>query len=150
MVDTDLIGDVEEWWMLKLRLRAEDILGILEEYQASVRKYNALIRDSGFYLKPIHIVVKKVKDERREYRYFGKYWWRIEYLGRKDGKPVIKWIYLGREKPSGLPDPPVNPLEGFCFYTIQGEKDYIYVSNRVFLRYRRKLEDLLGKKISVS
>ncbi len=85
---------------------------IISGYTQKIYEYNNIVRKKGYYLKPVHIVVKKRKDGTRvKYYYYGRYWYRIEI--RKNGSSQIKWIYLGKEKPDkDLPDPPKNPLEG--------------------------------------
>ncbi|MEM4880326.1 MAG: hypothetical protein QXU22_05675, partial [Desulfurococcaceae archaeon] len=77
----------------------------------SIYEYNNSIKGKNYYLKPVHIVSRRLQDGSLvKYYYYGRYWYKIE----KD--PVtkkLKWIYLGKEKPSPeLPDPPPNPLEG--------------------------------------
>jgi hypothetical protein len=73
-------------------------------------KYNELIKERGFYLKPVHIVTRKLQDGSTvKYYYYGRYWYRLE----KTPTGRIKWVYVGRTKPiPELPDPPENPLEG--------------------------------------
>ncbi len=74
-----------------------------------IYEYNERIRSSGYYLKPVHVVYKRVGDTRVKYLYFSRYWYR---LVKKDGK--LLWIYVGKEKPDPhLPDPPLSPFEGF-------------------------------------
>ncbi|HEW63605.1 hypothetical protein [Fervidicoccus sp.] len=133
----------------KLVVRNEKIVKAFECYKEKIKEYNKKVSGMGYYLKPVHIVTKKVGEEIRIYRYFGKYWWKIEYLGLKGNKPVIKWIYIGKNKPiESLPDPPINPLEGFSFYTLKGDKDHIYVSERTYTKFQNKIEKiLLGEKI---
>jgi len=82
--------------------------------------YNELIKESGFYLKPVHIVVKRVKGGKRTYHYYGRYWYKLEtYV--KNGKKRLRWIYIGTSKPSpSLPEPPKNPLEN-CIVIAKGD-----------------------------
>ncbi|RLG87805.1 MAG: hypothetical protein DRO15_04255 [Thermoprotei archaeon] len=93
--------------------------------------YNELIRKTGFYLKPIHIVTKRTKEGKRTYYYFGRYWYKLEtYV--KDGKRRLKWIYIGTSKPSIiLPEPPKNPLEN-CIVIVKGND--LIVSDKCYER----------------
>jgi hypothetical protein len=81
---------------------------LLEEYRISLYAYNSRIRETGFYLKPVHKVYYTRKDGTRSiYEYYGTYWW----IKKKKGyKTLLK--YYGKNKPPGLPDPPINPLSG--------------------------------------
>lgn len=126
--------------VLELKLPKDKIFEILNAYRLKLNEYNREISWSGYYLKPVHIVTKKSDNIIKVYRYFGKYWWRIEYLGLRGGKPNLKWIYVGRIKPEGLPDPPTNPLEGFVFFTIAGDDEHIYVSQKVYKKFEKILE----------
>jgi hypothetical protein len=87
----------------------------LEEYIRLIYRYNTLIRETGYYLKPVHIVTKKTNDGKKTYIYIGRYWWKIKYVGKRGRTSRIKWIYVGKEKPAELkdyPDPPYHPLAG--------------------------------------
>jgi len=84
---------------------------VLSDYLIEIYDYNNIAKQKGFYLKPVHIVVKKKGDKKIKYYYYGRYWYKIEYRKGKGSK--IKWIYMGKSKPDPtLPDPPKNPLEG--------------------------------------
>ncbi len=83
----------------------------ISEHLVRIYDYNNIAKQKGYYLKPVHIVVKKKDGEKIKYYYYGRYWYKIEYV--KDKKTRIKWIYMGKSKPDPeLPDPPENPLEG--------------------------------------
>lgn len=83
------------------------IMELFLPYRRRIYEYNSLIKDTGYYLKPLHFVVKK--ELNLKYLYFGRYWYRIA----KGPHNKIKWIYVGREKPDpSLPEPPINPFEG--------------------------------------
>ena len=85
------------------------IMDLFTPYRRRIYEYNSLIRETGYYLKPIHIVVKKMNDTRNKYIYFGRYWYRV--ARSSNGK--LRWVYIGREKPDPqLPEPPLNPFEG--------------------------------------
>jgi len=83
---------------------------VFAEMLSEIHEYNNRIKDTGYYLKPIHMSTRRLLDGTvLKYYYYGRYWYRVERSGGKR----IRWIYLGREKPSPLlPDPPRNPLEG--------------------------------------
>ena len=57
-------------------------------------------------LKPFHYVYKNGK----KYVYIGKYFYRVVKEGRR-----VKWVYVGKEPPEGVPPPPPNPFEGARF-----------------------------------
>jgi len=85
------------------------VMELFTPYRRRIYEYNSLIRETGYYLKPIHVVVKKVDNTRSKYVYFGRYWYRV--VRNPNGR--IQWIYVGREKPDPqLPEPPLNPFEG--------------------------------------
>jgi len=87
--------------------------GILEEYKTRLYEYNKLVSTYGYYLKPLHIVYKKTSNGTVKYVYYGRYWYKIVYAGKRNKTSIVKWIYIGREKPlPKLPDPPHHPLEG--------------------------------------
>lgn len=100
------------------------IMEIFSPYRRKIYEYNELIRESGYYLKPVHVVIKKSTSFK--YLYFGRYWYRIiKSEGRK-----LRWIYVGREKPDpNLPEPPLNPFEGLRII-VDGDDvvidDYVY------------------------
>lgn len=73
-------------------------------------EYNNLIRPTRYYLKPVHVVTRRLTNGTVvKYYYYGRYWYRLE----KDIFGKQRWIYVGREKPRlDFPDPPRNPLEG--------------------------------------
>ena len=110
----------------------------VEEYMKELYRYNSLISKKGYYLKPLHIVTKPSPEGgRRVYHYIGRYWWRIEYVGKKGKTSLIKWIYVGREKPKELhnyPNPPPNPLSGLR-YRVEGRD--IIVERRIYSKYEK-------------
>ncbi len=84
---------------------------ILSEFLKEFYQYNSQLKNTGYYLKPVHIVVKNGKNGRTKYYYYGRYWYRL--VINRGSKSRIKWIYIGKNKPHPqLPDPPDNPLEG--------------------------------------
>jgi len=79
---------------------------LLDYYKRALYEYNNEAKRFGFYLKPVHIVVKNTLRGRMVYNYYGRYWYK---LAKSNGK--IKWIYVGVTKPiKELPEPPLNPL----------------------------------------
>ncbi len=102
------------------------LLQILENYKKLVYEYNKEISGKGYYLKPKHIIVKRTRYGKVKYIYFGRYWYKIVYVGKKNKSSKIKWIYLGREKPDPkLPDPPHHPLENIV---IKIDEHGIYIN----------------------
>jgi hypothetical protein len=88
----------------------------LEAFRAAVDSllrqlysYTESLRGTGYYLKPLHRVYKSDPEtgSRVVYEYYGRYWWRLE---RRRGR--LRWRYVGREPPPGVPEPPRHPLEG--------------------------------------
>ncbi|WFO75342.1 hypothetical protein J4526_00065 [Desulfurococcaceae archaeon MEX13E-LK6-19] len=91
----------------------DKLYSILEEYKRKLYDYNRLVSEKGYRLKPVHIVVKKTKLGTVKYMYFGRYWYKVVYVGKSGKTSKVKWVYLGKEKPEKeLPDPPRHPLEG--------------------------------------
>ncbi len=68
-------------------------------------EYNSRISKTGYMVKPVHKVYKRLSDgTRRIYVYYGRYWW------RRRGK---RFVYSGTEKPRRVKlEPPPNPLYG--------------------------------------
>ena len=98
-----------------------------------IYRYNASIRGTGYYLKPVHMVARSVGGERRTYYYIGRYWWRLSYAGKSGRTSRVRWTYVGREKPPGLPEPPANPFEGLRFYVVG---DDVFLDKDVYARFR--------------
>jgi hypothetical protein len=83
----------------------------LSEFLKEFYQYNSQLKNTGYYLKPVHIVVKNGKNGKTKYYYYGRYWYKL--VINRGGKSRIKWIYIGKNKPHPqLPDPLDNPLEG--------------------------------------
>jgi len=92
------------------------VMELYSPYRVRIYEYNDKIKDSGYYLKPLHIVHKVVGGRKLKYLYFGRYWYRVI---RRRGK--IRWVYVGRDKPDPhLPDPPISPFEGLGIL-VEGE-----------------------------
>ncbi len=112
----------------------------LEQYRLRLYKYTSLLSGTGYYLKPVHIVYRRLADgSRKRYYYYGRYWYRLE---RRGGRLV--WKYVGTSKPKELehlPDPPQNPLEGLSYARI-GESDDIILEEDVYLRFSWLFEGL--------
>lgn len=110
------------------------VMELYSPYRARIYEYNSTIRESGYYLKPLHIVYKIVHGRKLKYVYFGRYWYRVYKVPGegelKKERSRIKWLYVGRDKPDPhLPDPPINPLEGIAVI-VDGED--ILVDERTF------------------
>lgn len=110
---------------------------IISDGLRPIYEYNNIVKNYGYYLKPVHIVVKKSGNETVKYYYYGRYWYRIEYV--KGKKKRLKWIYVGKEKPDKkLPDPPNNPFEGTVIkirngtIEISGSKEALSILSRAF------------------
>lgn len=91
---------------------ARKVKEIYDEYVRKLNEYNAQIKHTGFYLRPVTKIARRDrKDPSRIVRYdyyYGRYWY-FYISTRQRGI----YIYLGREKPlESLPDPPKDPLEG--------------------------------------
>lgn len=128
--------------VVRLRGARKALEGFMESYLRKVYEYNSAIRGSGYYLKPVHVVVKRGADgSRRVYLYYGRYWWKVVYAGKRGGTSLVRWVYQGRVKPPGLPDPPVNPLEGL---KLRVEGDDLLLDRSVLERYWGLLARALG------
>ncbi|ADI31727.1 hypothetical protein [Staphylothermus hellenicus] len=110
---------------------------IISDNLRSIYEYNNIVKNYGYYLKPIHVVVKKSGSGAVKYYYYGRYWYRLEYT--RGNKRKLKWIYIGKEKPDKkLPDPPTNPLEGTVIkirrgtIEISGSKEALSILSRAF------------------
>ncbi len=95
--------------MIRVKDGWKALLELLEPYRRAVYEYNEKIRGSGYYLRPFHVVCRG----RKRYIYIGRYWYRVEYRGRRGTTSLVRWIYVGSRKPDpNLPDPPSCPLDG--------------------------------------
>jgi hypothetical protein len=108
------------------------ILGeLLDDYRTSIYAYNSKIKNTGFYLKPVHkVYYKDSQGTRIIYEYYGTYWWKKQKKGYR-----IYLRYYGKQKPEGLPDPPINPLAGVI---INKTEDRIIVPKEVFDKIKWK------------
>ncbi len=132
----NLVPEISKYVVVKNGYRI--LMEIYAPYRARIYAYNAMIKDSGYYLKPIHLVYKRLKNQRVKYIYFGRYWYR---LVKKRG--TIKWIYVGKDKPDPhLPDPPLSPFEGLSII-VNG--DDIIVDRKTF-NILNELSKLILKK----
>jgi len=126
---------------IRIRKGALRLRKILDEYRRAIYHYNTLIKGTGYYLKPVHIVTRNTPSGRKTYHYYGRYWWRLEKK-RVEGRSKLRWRYIGRQKPSELkdyPDPPRNPLEGF---RCRVDGDDIIVKKEMFEKYKHLFEGL--------
>jgi len=102
------------------------------EIKEAFYEYNTLISNTGYYLKPVHKVYKRLSDRRRRiYEYYGRYWWR-----RKGNRLV----YAGTVKPRRVPvEPPKHPLDGLSIIV---EDDDIIISCSDYEKYKEYFEGL--------
>ncbi len=93
------------------------LLDLYLKFKLEIMEYNARIKSSGYYVKPVHVTYRNSGGRRLKYVYFGRYWYRVSRRGRR-----VVWVYLGREKPEpSLPDPPPNPFEGVSVVASGGD-----------------------------
>ncbi|MCE4615272.1 MAG: hypothetical protein F7B60_07080 [Desulfurococcales archaeon] len=102
------------------KIALQGCMGILEklldDYRTSIYAYNSMIKKTGFYLKPVHkVYYKNSHGTKIIYEYHGMYWWKKQKKGYK-----VYLKYYGKQKPEGLPDPPVNPLSGVIIDKTEG------------------------------
>lgn len=110
---------------------------LISNHLPKIYSYNKLIRYTKYYLKPIHMVVKKKPDGgKTKYYYYGRYWYKLEY--GNNGSRKLKWIYVGKNKPSeDLPEPPDNPLDGLVLKISDGEVEIVASRREIYqLIYR--------------
>ena len=118
------------------------IMSIFSPYRKRIYKYNEEIKDSGYYLKPIHVVYRLLEGRKLKYVYFGRYWYRV-YKTREKERTKLRWIYVGRDKPDPhLPEPPINPLEGLAV-VVDGED--ILVDKKTFEALVKIAENLASR-----
>ncbi len=132
--------------LIRIRGGASYFNKLLEEYIQMIYRYNSVIRETGYYLKPVHIVTKHTSDGKKTYIYVGRYWWRIKYVGKRGKTSRIKWMYIGRVKPPELrdyPDPPQHPLVGL---TVAIDGDDLLVDEKALRKYRWVFEPLLKQQ----
>jgi hypothetical protein len=110
---------------------------VFTEALSEIYEYNNKIRDTGYYLKPVHMSTRRLADGTVvKYYYYGRYWYRVE----KGESGSVRWIYLGREKPSPqLPDPPRNPLEGVVVKKYNGKIEIEFLSEEVLREVYERL-----------
>ncbi|MEM2007213.1 MAG: hypothetical protein QW154_06215 [Sulfolobales archaeon] len=93
------------------------LLDLYTQFKLELLEYNERIRDTGYYVKPMHVTYKSDNGVKLKYVYFGRYWYRVNKRKKRLG-----WVYLGKEKPDpSLPDPPLNPFEGVSAIVLNDE-----------------------------
>lgn len=114
----------------KLNLALSSLLPVIYEY-------NSRIRHTGYYLKPVHVTVRRLDNGAIvKYYYYGRYWYKLE----KASPSRIRWIYVGREKPlPDLPDPPPHPLEGVVVKRYDGQVEIEFASEELFREISKRL-----------
>ncbi len=114
----------------------------VDRFLRDIYRYNSLLRGTGYYLKPVHIVTRETRFGRLRYIYIGRYWWRLE---RRGGR--LRWRYVGREKPAELadvPEPPSSPLSGLV-YAVKG--DDVIIRLEVYRRFRWLFEGFEAEQL---
>ncbi len=97
-------------------------------------RYNSLISQYGYYVKPVHKVYKNRAGSKIIYVYYGRYWFRRGSRGRL--------IYAGTEKPAEVPvEPPQSPLEGV---TLIVDSDDLLVSESGIDRFLSFVRRAIG------
>lgn len=96
---------------------------LMQEFGGRLKVLNLAAARMGYYIKPFHVVYKKSPRGELEYRYYGKYWYRIE---RKGGKRLLK--YVGTSTGVRELDGVRLGIEGFSFVA------YRFSETPVFLR----------------
>jgi len=120
---------------------------IMDRYMTELYRYNELIKSYGYYLKPMHIVTRRTSNGIRRYYYFGKYWYKLSYEGKRGKTSRVKWIYVGRNKPlPEIPDPPPNPLD-LLMVKIDNNSIRLYVSSNKMIK--KIIELFKGFKVYV-
>ncbi len=108
---------------------------IMDDFLRELYNYNSIIKKYGYYLKPYHIVTYKSRAGVKRYYYYGRYWYKVEYAGKKGKTSLVKWEYLGKNKPlEELPDPPRHPLENVVFLV---EGDDVLLRDEDYLRLKK-------------
>ncbi len=110
---------------------------VFTELLSEIYEYNNRIRNTGYYLKPVHMTMRRLADGTTlKYYYYGRYWYRVER--NKEGR--VRWIYLGKEKPSpDLPDPPPNPLEDIVVKKYNGKVEIEFSSEEILREIYERL-----------
>ncbi len=122
------------------------LMNIFSPYRLRIYRYNEEIKNSGYYLKPLHMVYRSIEGRKLKYVYFGRYWYRV-YKSREGKKTRLRWIYVGRDKPDPhLPEPPINPLEGLAAVV---EGDDVLVDERTFEALVKIAENLASRGLII-
>ena len=118
----------------------ERLKRIVEEFLRELYDYNSVVKQYGYYLKPYHVVTYKTASGVKKYYYYGRYWYKVRYVGKKGRTSLVKWEYVGREKPlRELPDPPRHPLEDTVFL-VEGED--VLLRDEDYLRLKEYFKGL--------
>jgi hypothetical protein len=120
--------------VIKVREKPEVLKKIsllISEYLIKFYSYNSQIKDKNYYLKPVHMVVRRMPDGTTvKYYYYGRYWYSVQ---KTSGSSKIKWVYRGRTKPDpSLPDPPVNPIEGLVIKQLDDYVELVFPNEELF------------------
>lgn len=103
---------------------------LIERVQLSYKVRKELIK-KGLYLKPFHICYKRTKLGEMEYRYYGKYWYRIE---RRDGK--VKLRYVGCNISDAISQAVSFNIEGFSFIAYRYKDSPVFIRNNILNKYK--------------
>ena len=121
--------------MVRVLRGYEAIRAVLEGVKEEIYRYNSLASRRGYYLKPVHKAYKTVNGVRRVYEYYGRYWWR---------KGDSRLIYVGTRRPPGLPEPPVNVLDGLSLIR---EGDDVILRCDVYERFKWVFQGLPTERV---
>ncbi len=122
------------------------LMNLYSDYRVKIYEYNSKIKETGYYLKPIHIVHKSLGNKKIKYLYFGRYWYKV--VKKNKG---FRWIYVGREKPDPmLPDPPIIPFEGIGVVVdgediMLDEKGYRVLNEVAKIVMKESLDSLINR-----
>lgn len=89
----------------------------------------AMMRE-GLYLKPFHVIYKNTSMGEMEYRYYGRYWYRVITQGHRR-----RLIYLGSGLAKGIGLDFKPEAEGFSFVAYRHRSSPVFVKRSVYRAY---------------
>lgn len=102
------------------------------------KSYRDLLSKNNLYLKPFHIVYKSTFLGEMEYRYYGKYWFKIVYVNNKR-----KLVYIGKDYQNEITVKLKLPFEGFSFMAYRSKKSPIFIKKRLLNIYADLLKNIV-------